>query len=144
MNFTSPHLLQYHGNIFNCIHQVYMFFLHYHYWRRYLGISETFLFFVIPGLLMFLPLAQCEGKVLLLHQHLWQRVLSLIRSMLTLQNLTEIRQLFLSGPSPNYQNIPLIKEILKFVLFRQWKALLQIPVRTLIMKFKANLLGNYA
>lgn len=40
-------------------------------------------------------------------------------------------------------NIPLIKEI-SFVLFRQWKALLQIPVRTLIMKFKANLFDNCA
>ena len=137
--FSSPRFLPYHGNIFNCASIKCICFL-----ITIIGVGIwVFWRLFFSGLLIFLLLAQCEGKVLLLRQHLWQGVLLLMWSMLTLQNWTEIRQLLLSGPSPNYQNIPLIKEI-SFVLFRQWKALLQIPVRTLIMKFKANLFDNCA
>ena len=72
--------------------------------------------FFFSGLLMLRPLAQCEGKVLLLRQHLWQGGLLLMCSMLTLQNWTEICQLLLSGPSPNYQIFHWLKRFHLFCL----------------------------
>lgn len=102
---------QCHGNIFICIHQVYIF-LHYHYWRRYLGISANFFFrftYVTSVSTLWrkstpITSASMTGGLLLMC------------SMLTLQNWTEICQLLLSGPSPKYQIFHWLKRFHLFCL----------------------------